>query len=122
MAEPGHEADLPVLALNDLFTSSQVLFMVGILDSVQSRASPWAARVAVSWLWSWPDPLSLHSLLPSLLQDVKVHSLLGNFLEQARAKHFGSLLPLFEMFFPFLMCGLWNSGELLGVFPNPALL
>ena len=78
MAEPGHEADLPVLALNDLFASSQVLFMVGILDSVQSRASPWAARVAVSWLWSWPDPLSLHSLLPSLLQDVKVHSLLGN--------------------------------------------
>lgn len=61
MAEPGHEADLLVLALNDLFASSEVLFVVGILDSVQSRASPWAARVAVSWLWRWPDPLSSHS-------------------------------------------------------------
>lgn len=58
--KPGHETDLPVLDLNDLFASSEVLFVIGTLDSDQSRALPWAARVAISWLWSWPDPLSSH--------------------------------------------------------------
>lgn len=90
--------------------------VVGILDSVRQPGPRHGPQ-------EWPSPgfgvgqiLFPHTLLPSLLQYVKVHSLLGNVLEQARAKHFTSLLPLFEMFFPFLMCGLWNSGEAPGCF------